>query len=61
MRGGESYVLIYSGVITAVAIGMYAHIRHVEGWVDGMRIALDAQLKAEKNPEEGMTEDESAT
>ena len=52
---------IYSGVITAVAVGMYAHIRHVEGWVDGMRIALDAQLKAEKNPEEGMTEDESAT
>ena len=47
---------IYSGVITAVAIGMYAHIRHVEGWMDGMQIVLDAQLKAEKESEKS-TED----
>ena len=40
---------IYAGVATAVAVGMYAHIRHVEGWINGMQIALDAQLKAEAN------------
>ena len=43
---------IYTGVVTFAAVCMYAHIRYVEGWVAGMGVAVDAQLKAETKTEE---------
>ena len=33
----------YSVIVTVAAVAMYAHIRHVEGWIAGMRAVLTAQ------------------
>ncbi len=51
---------IYAGAVTAVAVGLYAHIRHIEGWMKGVGALIDAQLKAEANTDENAQETPNA-
>lgn len=42
---------VYSGIVTIAAVTMYAHIRHVEGWVAGMKAHIIAEAaNAETKP-----------